>query len=46
MHGGVGANTMNDDYYASSRYLTPALRERFFTDAEKSKKYPCGYCVA
>lgn len=37
MHGGVGANTMNDDYYASSRYLTPALRERFFTDAEKVK---------
>ncbi|MDO5417872.1 MAG: MBL fold metallo-hydrolase [Lachnospiraceae bacterium] len=37
MHGGVGANTMNDDYYASSRYLTPALRERFLSDAEKLK---------
>ena len=32
MHGGVGANTMND------KYLTPALRDRFFEDAEKLKK--------
>lgn len=38
MHGGVGANTMNDEYYSSSRYLTPALRERFFEDAEKLKR--------
>lgn len=37
MHGGVGANTMNDDYYAQSRYLTPSLRQRFFDDAEKLK---------
>lgn len=38
MHGGVGANTMNDKYYASSKYLTPDLRQRFFDDAEKLKK--------
>lgn len=38
MHGGVGANTMNDQYYASSRYLTPDLRQRFLEDAEKLKK--------
>ncbi len=38
MHGGVGANTMNDEYYADSKYLTPALRERFLDDAEKLKK--------
>ena len=37
MHGGVGANTMNDDYYASSTYLTPDLRTRFLGDAEKLK---------
>lgn len=37
MHGGVGANTMNDSYYAKSRYLTPALRQRFFDDGEKLK---------
>lgn len=37
MHGGVGANTMNDEYYAASRYLTPALRQRFLEDAEKLK---------
>ncbi|WP_432628366.1 MBL fold metallo-hydrolase [Brotaphodocola sp.] len=35
MHGGVGANTMNNKYYATSRYLTPDLRERFLNDAEK-----------
>ena len=35
MHGGVGANTMNDEYYASSRYLTPDLRTRFLEDTEK-----------
>lgn len=35
MHGGVGANTMNDRYYAQSRYLTPDLRERFLNDAQK-----------
>lgn len=34
MHGGVGANTMNDSYYKTSRYLTPALRERFIKDSE------------
>lgn len=38
MHGGVGANTMNDKYYSASKYLTPALRERFFADAEKIKQ--------
>ena len=32
MHGGVGANTMNDKYYATSKYLTPDLRQRFFDD--------------
>ena len=37
MHGGVGANTMNDGYYAKSRYLKPELRDRFFADAEKLK---------
>ena len=35
MHGGVGANTMNDKYYAQSEYLTPDLRDRFLADAEK-----------
>ena len=35
MHGGVGANTMNDKYYAQSKYLTPDLRDRFLADAEK-----------
>ena len=37
MHGGVGANTMNDKYYATSVYLTPDLRQRFFDDADKLK---------
>lgn len=37
MHGGVGGNTMNDEYYRTSRYLTPDLRERFIADAEKLK---------
>ncbi|MBP5225710.1 MAG: MBL fold metallo-hydrolase, partial [Lachnospiraceae bacterium] len=37
MHGGVGANTMNDRYYETSAYLTPALRDRFLEDAEKLK---------
>lgn len=37
MHGGVGGNTMNDNYYATSKYLTPDLRERFFADASKVK---------
>ena len=35
MHGGVGANTMNDKYYATSSYLTPDLRERFISDEAK-----------
>ncbi|MBQ9195827.1 MAG: MBL fold metallo-hydrolase [Clostridia bacterium] len=35
MHGGVGANTMNDDYYRTSAYLTPDLRERFLSDIPK-----------
>lgn len=35
MHGGVGANTMNDDYYATSAYLTPDLRERFVADCAR-----------
>lgn len=34
MHGGVGANTMNDDYYAASRYLTPDLRKKFLEDSK------------
>lgn len=38
MHGGVGANTMNDKYYAISKGLTPALRDRFIADADKLKK--------
>ena len=38
MHGGVGANTMNDDYYSTSQYLTPDLRQRLLNDAEKLKK--------
>jgi len=37
MHGGVGANTMNDNYYAASRYLTPGLRDRFLADVERLK---------
>lgn len=35
MHGGVGVNTMNDAYYATSSYLTSALRDRFIADAER-----------
>jgi metallo-beta-lactamase class B len=35
MHGGVGANTMNDQYYSTSKMLTPALRDRFFADEAK-----------
>lgn len=38
MHGGVGANTMNDAYYASSKYMTAEHRTRFLEDAEKLKK--------
>lgn len=38
MHGGVGANTMNDKYYSESRYLTAELRERFLADEEKLAK--------
>lgn len=38
MHGGVGANTMNDKYYSESKYLTPELRERFLADEEKLAK--------
>ncbi|MCD8021176.1 MAG: MBL fold metallo-hydrolase [Clostridiales bacterium] len=38
MHGGVGSNTMNDAYYATSKYLTPDLRDRFLADAEEVKK--------
>lgn len=38
MHGGVGANTMNDKYYSTSKYLTPDLRDRFFADAPKLEK--------
>ena len=40
MHGGVGANTMNDGYYSTSKYLTPDLRERFLADADKLKQIP------
>ena len=35
MHGGVGANTMNDNYYRTSARLTPELRERFLSDVPK-----------
>ena len=35
MHGGVGTNTMNDEYYAGTSVLTPALRDRFLADAQK-----------
>ena len=38
MHGGVGGNTMNDEYYKNSKGLTPALRDRFFADEEKLKR--------
>lgn len=38
MHGGVGANTMNGEYYAKSTYLTPDLRRSFLDDAEKVGK--------
>lgn len=38
MHGGVGFNTMNDEYYRGSKYLTPALRECFLADEEKIAK--------
>lgn len=38
MHGGVGANTMNDKYYSQSRYLTPDLRDRFLADEERVGK--------
>lgn len=40
MHGGVGANTMNDRYYAESRYLGPELRERFLEDAKIIRQLP------
>ena len=40
MHGGVGTNTMNDEYYAHSRSLTPALRARFLRDAEAMRTIP------
>lgn len=35
-HGGVGANTMNDKYYAQSEVSDSLeLRDRFLADAEK-----------
>ena len=40
MHGGVGANTMNDQYYAASAYLTPDLRDRFLNDADRIAAMP------
>lgn len=40
MHGGVGANTMNDKYYATSACLTPALRDRFLADEAKLAALP------
>lgn len=39
MHGGVGANTMNDDYYATSRYLTPDLRQKFLKDCDVIRNF-------
>lgn len=35
MHGGVGPATMRDSYYKTSKMLTPALRDRFLSDADK-----------
>ena len=35
MHGGVGSNTMNDEYYRTSHYLTSDLRNRFLKDGEE-----------
>ncbi|AEB07442.1 hypothetical protein Corgl_1341 [Coriobacterium glomerans PW2] len=35
MHGGVGANTMNDAYYSTSKVLTAKLRERFIADLDR-----------
>ena len=35
MHGGVGANTMNDKYYSQSHYLKPELRDRFLADEKR-----------
>ncbi len=43
MHDGVGTNTMSDKYYSISKYLTPALRQRFLDDSEKYKIHPRGY---
>jgi len=45
MHGGVGANTMSDEYYASSRYLKPELRARFIQDREKIRQIPVDICL-
>lgn len=38
MHGGVGAFSMSDEYYARSRCLTPDLRDRFLKDCEALKQ--------
>jgi metallo-beta-lactamase class B len=40
MHGGVGANTMNDEYYKTSKVLTPNLRKRFLGDIDKVASIP------
>lgn len=40
LHGGVGVNTMTDDYYKASRYLTSALRDRFLADAVWLREIP------
>jgi metallo-beta-lactamase class B len=39
MHGGVGAFSMADAYYKTSKMLTPMLRDQFLSDIEEMKKY-------
>lgn len=38
MHGGVGAFSMADDYYARSKRLTKDLRDKFLRDCERLKE--------
>lgn len=38
MHGGVGPNTMSDDYYAKSRGMTVQLRRRYITQMDELKQ--------
>jgi metallo-beta-lactamase class B len=39
MHGGVGAFSMAEEYYKTSKMLTPKLRDKFLEDIEEMKKY-------